>query len=467
MRTTLSEEIDPDNLITSLEHGLELGAVYVDIRIVMKRMSAVSFEECSLSTADYSVECGMGVRVFTKTGKGYYSTEDLSKEALEKGIESALKIADSSQNRRRESILRNRVKAKDCWTEDDTIDHMGIQQKMYEYLMSAGESDLEAKNIFLCLSLLTRQIFANSEGSFIDTEIPRTLLTYSSYRIRDGKMSSFIKDSRGYTKPLCEVEREIPQLLDTVNCRAIAARESRRVNPVKKSSEILLDSAAAGMILHEAIGHPLEADAILQGNSPFVSDLGRPVAPEGITITDDGTVRGLFGSYPFDADGLPSERKSLIEKGILKEYLVDLECGLDLDIKPNGSGRIGGFSGFPFPRSSNMFLNEGDYKIEELIEDSTGCLYVRTPSAAQISMDHSNFFLESHDAHIIEKGSFSAVKEGIRIYLDVRNLLRKITAVGDEMQICPNTCIKEGQVVPIAVGAPWLRLSNVLYLQVG
>ncbi len=363
---TLNDMIDPDSLLTTLEHGVNLGAAYVDARVIMRSMSYVSFEGCNLSSSDHSIECGVGIRVFTQNGRGYFSTDSLSREAVKRGIETALKIARLNQRgqKKPESHFKySSAKKKEYWTDSEPCaDHMEVPQKIYDYLTSATvEPDPEARNVFLCLSLLTQQLFANSEGSLIDTEIPRTYVTYSSYRIKEGKMSSLITDSRGHTEPLKKVEHEIPQILETVNSRVNTVRTSKKVNLQKMRSDVVVDSSAAGIVLHEAIGHPLEADSLVEGKSPFISDEGRMIGPEDVTIIDDGTLKGLYGSYPVDADGAASQRTLLVEKGVLKTYLIDLESGLDLGLEPNGSGRVGGFSGVPLPRSSNIFMKEGDW----------------------------------------------------------------------------------------------------------
>ncbi len=457
-----------DEVSQCLEEGLTQNVQYIDARIVKKDILSVSFEDYTFNNVENSRECGASIRVFTKEGVGYCSVDSLSKEEVRKGIEKARKLAHLNRRDVPDVEIHKKVDRVDWTTSVRVEDAQDIVVQLHEVLTSVEKLELseKMKNAFLCFILVTEQTFVNSEGRFIETVVPRTLVTSTFYQTAGGKLQFLIKESVGATT-LVRIESEVPPLLEYVHERVKTALSAEKGTPGRSPSDMVVDCSAAGMILHEAVGHALEADAILAGESPFISDIGKRIAPENITVSDDATVKGEYGSYPYDADGFPAEKKVLIEHGILKNYLVDLECGLALGMDSNGSGRVGGFSGFPIPRSSNTYIQGGDWDNDEILEESSGCIYMRTPSAAQISPDKTNFFMESYDAYIVDAGSTSLIKNGIKVFFDTRDILRKITALGDTVKFFPTVCMKERQVVPVSVGAPVMKLADVLYLASG
>lgn len=453
-----------DEVYRCLERGLTQDVHYIDARIVRKDILSVSFGDYTFENMENSKECGASIRVFTKEGIGYCSVDCLSKEGVAEGIEKARKLAHLNRRHVPDFGVKRNVHTVD-WTSMHSKNAQEVVTTLCELLESVEKPELSEnmKNAFLCLILLTKQIFVNSEGSLVETMVPRTLITSTFYQSAGGTLHFLIKESIGSTT-LLKIENEIPPLLEYVHERVKTARAAKKGTPVRSPSDIVFDCSAAGMILHEAVGHALEADAILEGASPFISDIGKKIAPENITVVDDATAKGEYGSYPYDADGYSAEKKVLIENGMLKNYLVDLECGLALGMDPNGSGRVGGFSGFPIPRSSNTYVQGGDWDNDEILEESHNCIYVKTPSAAQISPDKTNFFMESYDAYILDGDSAKLIKNGIKVFFDTRDLLNKITALGNTVKFFPTVCMKERQVVPVSVGAPVMKLADVLHL---
>ncbi|MBU7016995.1 MAG: TldD/PmbA family protein [Theionarchaea archaeon] len=450
-----------------IDNGL-IHALYVDMRIIHKDLVSVSFENGKNTGKECSKEYGASIRVFTKNGIGYSSVSQISEATLEEGIKKAVKIAQLTRKKVSSFTVGRNVKTLD-WTHKLHPDPDEVISTVYEFVKSCDVPviDADITEVLLCATSATHQAVYTSEGSCIKSVVPHTLLTSTSHLSSGKKMAFLIKESAGAAKMLHEIDNKIPDLIERVHEKVKTAYNAKKGILERSPADVVLDSNAAGMILHEAIGHSLEADAIVEGKSPFISDIERKVAPDIVTIIDDATTEEHFGSYPVDADGIMAEKKVLIRNGILKKYLVDLECSIDLGLPPNGCGRVGGFSGFPIPRSSNISIEGGNWNNEEILEESQGCIYIRTPSTAQISPDMTSFFIESYDAYILNKGSPDIIKNGIRVFFDTRSVLNKITALGDSVIFHPTVCVKERQMVPVSVGAPYMRLSNVQYLSSG
>ncbi len=456
----------PNNVILRLcEEGLTQGAHYIDARILRKDVFSVSFEGSTLLDREYSQECGASIRAFTRKGVGHCSIGRITEEEVRKGIERAVGLAQLSKKDISPFKIDKKVQKVD-WTQSTHLENGEEVTTMLHGSLKSGEQPelSETENVLLCMMSETHQTFVNSEGRFIETVVPRTFVTATAHKFTEGKMSFLVRESLGATRGIHDVEDEIPDLVECLYDRVKTACRAEKGTPERSPADMVLDCSAAGMILHEAVGHALEADAILAGESPFISDVGKRIAPENITVSDDATVKGHFGSYPCDADGFFAEKKVLIENGILKNYLVDLECGLALGMDSNGSGRVGGFSGFPIPRSSNMCMQGGDWDNDEILEESSGCIYMKTPSSALISPDKTVFYMESYDAYVLDDGSAKLIRNGIKVFFDTRSIFNKVIALGDTVTHFPTACMKERQVVPVSVGAPVMKLSNVLYV---
>lgn len=458
----------PDHSIYRLfDKGLQDGAHYIDARIIRKDLLSISFENGKITDKECSKEYGASIRVFTRNGIGYSSLSQISEDTFEKGIKKALKIAQLCKK----DMMLPRV-----GTTVDTVDWAGIDINPEEVTATACEFVNQCEppdprdkttHVLLCATSVTRQTVYTSEGTCINSVVPRTLLTATSHLSAEKKMSFLIREAAGAAQPLHRMCTTLPALAEAVHERAKIAVKSTKAVPDRPPAPVVLDSNAAGMILHEAIGHSLEADAVVEGKSPFISDVGKKIAGENVTIIDDPCEREFFGSYPVDADGILGEKKVLIHNGVLKTYLVDLESGSALGLPPNGCGRVGGFLGFPLPRSSNISIQKGDWKNEEILAESSGLIYIRTPSTAQISPDMTTFFMESYDAYVLNKDSMHIIKNGIKVFFDTRRVLNQIDALGDGITVHPTVCVKERQMVPVSVGAPCMRLSAVQYLSSG
>lgn len=456
----------PDHVVYRLfDNGIRQGAHYIDARVIGKDLVSISFENGKITDKECSKEYGASIRVFTRDGIGYSSISQISEDTFENGIKKALKIAQ---------ITRKEVPPFEVGCSVDTVDWAGnahvapeeVTETVCELVKGCAppEPDENITHVLLCATSVTTQTVYTSEGGCVTSVVPRTLLTATSHLSTGGKMSFLLRESAGAARTLQELSHTIPALVESVYERAKTACAAEKAVPERPPADVVLGGNAAGMILHEAIGHSLEADAIVEGKSPFISDVERKIAGENVTVTDDPRVRAYFGSYPVDADGIWGEKKVLIDTGVLKKYLVDLESSLALGLPPNGCSRVGGFSGFPLPRSSNISIQGGGWKNEEILEESSGCIFIQTPSTALISPDMTTFFMESYDAYVLNKDSLHLIKNGIKVFFDTRSVLNKIGALGDTVTFYPTVCVKERQMVPVSVGAPVMRLSAVQYL---
>ncbi len=227
---------------------------------------------------------------------------------------------------------------------------------------------------------------------------------------------------------------------------------------------VVLAAEAGGTLIHEAVGHSLEADHILDGSSPhFAHKIGKVVAGEKISVLDDPTRPGQRGSYAFDDEGTPAERTVLIENGVLRTYLYDrLSAKRGGGPPSNGHGRRESFAHRPIPRMSNTFIAPGPDDPKEIIRELKKGLFVTRLGGGQVNTATGDFVFEVEEGYWVEEGRVRHPVRGANLLGNGPDVLRSIDRVGWDLGWSVGTCGKEGQNVPVSDGLPTLRIPRVV-----
>ncbi|MGE5340498.1 MAG: TldD/PmbA family protein [Candidatus Omnitrophota bacterium] len=225
---------------------------------------------------------------------------------------------------------------------------------------------------------------------------------------------------------------------------------------------VVLGPGMNGMIFHESCGHGLEADLAFNG-SCFKDMLGKAIASPKITLIDDPTLPQMPGSYPFDDDGVPSQRTVLINEGILENYLCDLNWGKKLNLPATGNGRRQSFRFAPLPRMSNTFIDKGTDSPESIIANTRKGIYVTEAGAGQVDPITGNFMMTITEGYLIENGKVTRPIKGGSLSGTGTQILNAIDRVGNDLVITPTgaRCSKT-QLIPVSVGMPTIRVSDML-----
>jgi TldD protein len=226
---------------------------------------------------------------------------------------------------------------------------------------------------------------------------------------------------------------------------------------------VVLAPGWSGILLHEAVGHGLEADFIRKGTSLFAGKLGQKVASDKVTVIDDGTMANARGSINIDDEGHAGQWKVLIEKGILTGYLYDdFNAGL-MGQKSTGSGRRESFKHLPLPRMTNTYLAPGDSDPEDILRSVKKGLYCAHFGGGQVDITNGNFVFEVSEAYEIEDGKLGRPVKGATLIGVGPEALKNVSMVGADPMPDPGlgTCGKDGQNVPVGVGLPTVRIDNM------
>jgi TldD protein len=263
-----------------------------------------------------------------------------------------------------------------------------------------------------------------------------------------------------YALPFQEIKlEEFERLCERAGRRAELMLSSRRVKA--GVMPVVLSSSAGGTMIHEAIGHGLEADHAEEGLSIYSGKLGERVASPLITVIDDPTLSPLYGSYQYDDEGTRAKPVVLIEKGILKDFLYDRYQALKWGKTSNGRGRRESFRHIPLPRMSNTFIAKGETPAEEIIKSLDKGLLVKKMGGGEVNPLTGDFVFEVREGYYVEGGEVLFPVKGVTLVGNGPKVLEIIDLVGDDLNFDPGTCGKDGQGVPVSDGQPTLRIPEL------
>jgi TldD protein len=306
-----------------------------------------------------------------------------------------------------------------------------------------------------------------------------TIIVEKNGERENGHSSSAIVGNYSYFEELVPVlpDNYIVDITDTSNIvsfekRYLAiARDAVRsaiVNlnareAVAAKMPVVLASGWPAVLIHEAVGHGLEGDAIRKSSSVFAGKLGQYVASDLCTVVDDGTLLGRTGTNNFDSEGTPSAENVLIENGVFKAVMYDKLNANLMKTSSTGNGRRSSFKMAPIPRMTNTYLKPGKSKPEEIISSLDQGIYAVNFNGGQVDPTSGNFTFTASEAYYVENGKIQYPVKGVTLIGNCLDEMKKITMVGDNLKFDKGCgyCGKAGQSVPVGIGQPMLRIEDI------
>jgi TldD protein len=226
---------------------------------------------------------------------------------------------------------------------------------------------------------------------------------------------------------------------------------------------VVLGPGDSGILLHEAIGHGLEADFNRKQTSNYTGLVGALVASPLCTVVDDGTIVNSRGAINVDDEGYPGQRNVLIENGVLVGYMHDRLSAKHFGLTPTGNGRRESFQSMPLPRMTNTSLLGGKDNPEDIIKSVKRGVYASRFSGGQVNISNGDFVFALSESYLIEDGKLTAPLKGVNLIGNGPEVLRRVDMLGSDYELSDGvwTCGKDGQTVPVNVGTPTMRLSSI------
>jgi TldD protein len=307
---------------------------------------------------------------------------------------------------------------------------------------------------------MVRYQFANSLGEFIESRRTGTLFVVQAVAA-DGNVIQTGYETMGASRGY-EIfrERSAEEIALAAAKRAVMmlSAGSAPAGPMP----VVLSSKAGGTMVHEAVGHGLEADLAQAGMSVYTGKVGEQVASPLVTVLDDATIPYARGTFPYDDEGTPGQKTVLVENGILKGYLYDRLTAMKDGCASTGNGRRESYQQKPIVRMSNTLIAPGETAPEEIIRSVDRGLFVEKMGGGQVNTVNGEFVFEVSEGYLIENGEVGAPVRGATLTGNGPDVLKKITMVGTDLGFGIGTCGKDGQGVPVADAQPTLLISEII-----
>jgi TldD protein len=449
-----------------LSEALSRGGDYADLYFEYRINHSIVLEEQIIKSATKGMNIGVGVRVISGEKTGYAYSDDLSRENILKAARTAAFIANTSPAGGTVPIPTPLNQERNLYSIPLYPAELEIAQKIV-LLEQADEAarayDPRIKQVQASYVDETKHVLiATSEGRAAFDLQPLVRLNVLCIAEEGGKRQSGYQGGGGRRALEVFTADLDPRELARESARQ-AILQLRAIDAPAGPMEVVLGPGWPGILLHEAIGHGLEADFNRKKTSAFTGLVGQKVASELCTVVDDGTIPFRRGSLNMDDEGNPTHETVLIEKGVLQGYLQDRLSSKFMNAPLTGNGRRQGYDHIPMPRMTNTFMMSGESAPEDIIKSVNKGLYAVHFGGGQVDITSGKFVFTASEAYLIENGRITAPVKGATLIGDGPTVLRQVTAVGNDLKLDQGVgiCGKEGQTIPVSVGLPTIKIREI------
>lgn len=448
-----------------LSEAMSAGGEYADLYFEYVSTSSISIDESIIKSATQGVSLGVGVRVIAGERTGYAYSDDLSVDKLRKAARTAALIASGPAQ----------------------VDKTGLKtvrtQDLYPVLVAPGDTSLAERvalvrradeaaraydpRVFQVQASygdgLKHILIATTEGTLTFDRQPMARMNVVVLARQDNGTPQ-----RGYAGGGGRVglefflQEKTPEHFAHESARQAIVQLSAAETPAGETT-VVLGPGWPGILLHEAVGHGLEADFNRKGVSAFSNRIGQQVASPLCTVVDDGTIPGRRGSLNTDDEGMPTQRNVLIENGVLRAYLTDKLSSRVMHSHSSGSGRRESYQHIPMPRMTNTFMLAGESDPDEIIRSVKKGIYCATFGGGQVDITSGNFVFSASESYVIEDGKLTRPLRDATLIGNGPEAMKHVSMVGNDLKLDEGIgiCGKEGQSVPVGVGIPTIKIDRM------
>lgn len=421
-------------------------------------------EDGIVKEGSFNIDQGLGVRAISGEKTGFAYSDEILLPALVQATKTAKAIARSGENKQLQTWNKSDVTS--LYSVNDPLKSISSDQKI-SILKSidkiAREKDPRVKQVIANLSgQLTTILVAGIDGTFSADVRPLVRVNVSVIVEVSGRMEKGSSGGGGrFGYEYFLNQEKINEYVDEAVNQALLNLEA--IDAPAGSMIVVLGPGWPGILLHEAIGHGLEGDFNRKGTSAFSNRLGEKIATSEVTVVDDGTLSERRGSLSIDDEGTPGQCTTLIENGILKNYMQDKMNARLMGMQCTGNGRRESYAHLPMPRMTNTYMLNGKYNPHEIIESVNRGIYASHFGGGQVDITNGKFVFSANQAWLIENGKLSSPLKGATLIGNGPDVLTRISMIGNDMELDPGVgvCGKDGQSVPVGVGQPTIRIDDL------
>lgn len=444
-----------------LQKALSTGADFAEIYVERTKENSIFMIDSKVDSIKDRLISGVGIRILKGTRCVTGSTSSMERAAL---IACASRVADALNGvpERMSVHLTERI-----FGDIHPIKMVPDSASMQFKTDLLKEGYFAAKNYHQDISQVTGTLLdvdhniliANSDGLLARDRQIRTRMMIEAVASKNGE------NQTGGCRPGRRMGLEMFEQISPKDIGTEAARQAITIlnaDYLKAGNmPVAIENGFGGVIFHEACGHSLEASCVSIGQSQFAGKLGQKIANEKVTAIDDGTIPNAWGSFNFDDEGTPAQRKVLIENGILKNYMIDKLNGRRMGMEGNGSCRRQGYQWAPTSRMSNTYIDNGPDKNEDIIKSIEYGLYAKDMGGGSVNPTTGAFNFSVREGYIIRNGEICEAVRGASLIGKGSDVIMDIDMVGQNLATGQGMCGASSGSVPADVGQPLIRVSSI------
>lgn len=459
-------KITPEDLHAALSEALSHGADYADIYLEHCRSLSISLQNGIVSSATHNIDAGAGIRAVKGAQTGYAYTEEFTADAIRQAARQASRIVSLTPQcealplHLRTTDYRYYQPGHIEIVQEEIarlVDHL---DRLRNYML---QQESRLSSISAHIIHTTQQVaVACSSGELVEEQRPLTSVSLQCV-IQEGSQRERANGSRSYRRSLDMIDDTLlHELAD--QCIKQARFALSALQPQGGEMQVVLGAGASGILLHEAIGHAFEADAIRRGESIFTDQMGKQICMKGIHIVDDGTLPEMRGSRHFDDEAVETQCTPLVTDGILTSFLHDRISARHFGVDPTGNGMRESFRRPPIPRMRNTYmLGMPGTSHEDLIASVRRGIFVDTFLNGQVQIGAGDYTFYVKSGYLIEGGRLTQPIKDVNIIGNGPQTLSDIIGVADNAIVDPSTwmCGKGGQSCPVSCGMPSVLVNKL------
>jgi TldD protein len=451
-----------DDMRKILEIALSKGGDFSELFFEYRISNSVQMEEDIIKESSEDISLGLGIRVLNGEQTGYGYTNDLSFEKMKQTALTAAAIA-SSQGKFKMMDLTETKPKNQVYDLNRPLHSLKLNSKIDLVKSAYSSAKAYDSRISKVQAYLTDSIqyitIANSEGLIVSDARPQVrLIAISTADDGENRNTGFYSGGGRIGLDYFEKERTPAKIGTEASKEAVTLLSA--VNAVPGEQPVVLGASQSGVMIHEAVGHPLEADGNRKKTSIMWDKLGKQVASPIVTITDDPAIPHYRGSLNVDDEGIEPSNAVLIEKGKLVGFLQDRLSAKLMKMDVNGHGRRQSYQHIPLPRMANTVLAKGDHDPEEIIRSVKKGFYAHSYQGGQVQ-DSGKFTFSVNLGYAIEDGKLTKPMKNATLIGTNVQILNEVDMIGTDMGFFLGTCGKEGQSAPVTAGTPTLKLRSM------
>jgi TldD protein len=444
----------------ALEEALKRGGDFAEVFAERRRSVSLSMEDSRLERSSTGSDAGVSIRVIKGRNISFVSTDGLNEEAVlaaarlaGEGLPGGGAVANRLEVVNNPSLHVIEIPPSSVATKDKAA-----------LLAAADQSARAAGNEIVQASVIYGDDFseimvANSEGVLAAEERTRVRIIVRAVGVRGTVMQTGY-ESVGAHKGMEILDSQVAAATGKAAADKALIMLDSKPSPSGKMT-VIMHRGFGGVLFHEACGHGLEADTVEKGASIFAGKMGEKVASGMVTLVDDGSLPGEWGSNAFDDEGTPTQRTVLIEKGKLAGLMYDGLRARNAGASSTGNGRRQSFRHAPIPRMTNTFILSGPNSQEEIIAATERGFYAKTLSGGQVETASGDFVFGVSEGYLVENGKITSPLRGATLIGNGLVALRNIDMIADDFEMNIGLCGKDGQSVPAGSGQPTLRILDM------